>query len=146
NVLRRSLVVIEFALALTLLAGGGIALHSLWNLVHADVGFPTDHLLIFYLPVPDGQLKDAEHINSFYRQILDKIQALAGVESVSVITGTPPYGAGFSLPFQIAGRPDIEDPSARPNTQFGAVTPAFFQTYGIHIDKGRSFTEQDREG
>jgi predicted permease len=146
NVLRRSLVVIEFALALTLLAGGGIALHSLWNLAHADVGFPTDHLLICGLPVPDGQLKGAEQVNSFYRQILDKVQALPGIESASVATGTPPYGAGMGVQFQIAGRPNIDDASAQPGTQFGAATPTYFQTYGIHMDKGRSFTEQDREG
>jgi putative ABC transport system permease protein len=146
NVLRRSLVVIEFALALTLLAGSGIALHSLWNLAHADVGFPTDHLLVCALPVPNGQLKGAEQINSFYRQILDKVQALPGIESASVITGTPPYGAGLNLPFQIAGRPNIDDPSAQPGTQFGAVAATYFQTYGIRLEKGRSLTEEDREG
>jgi len=146
NVLRRSLVVIEFALALTLLAGGGIALHSLWNLAHADVGFPTDHLLIAFLPVPDGQLNGTEQVISFYRQILDKVQALPGIESASVATGTPPYGAGMGVPFQIAGRPTIDDPSAQPGTQFGSVTPSYFQTYGIHMEKGRSFTQQDREG
>jgi len=146
NVLRRSLVVIEFALALTLLAGGGIALHSLWNLAHADVGFPTDHLLVCTLPVPDGQLKGAEQVNSFYRKILEQVQALPGIESASVATGTPPYGAGMGMPFQIAGRPNIDDPSAQPGTQFGSVTPPYFQTYGIHMDKGRTFTEEDREG
>jgi putative ABC transport system permease protein len=146
NTLRRSLVVFEFALALTLLSGGGIALHSLWNLAHADVGFPTDHLLVFALPVPDGQLKGAEQVNSFYRQILGKIQALPGIESASVATGTPPYGAGMGVPFQIAGRANIDDPSAQPGTQFGSVTPAYFETYGIHLHEGRFFTEQDREG
>lgn len=146
NVLRRTLVVVEFALALTLLAGGGIALHSLWNLAHADVGFPTDHLLVFGLPVRDGQLKGADQINSFYREIQEKIQGLAGVKSASVITGTPPYGIGMRLPFQIAGKPAIEDASARPGAEFGAMAPTYFQTYGIHIDRGRAFTEEDREG
>src|SRR5215469_1992 len=146
NTLRRSLVIIEFALALTLLAGGGIALHSLWNLAHADVGFPTDHLLVCGLPVPDGQLKGAEQVNSFYRQILSKIQALPSIESASVATGTPPYGAGMGVPFQIAGRANIDDPSAQPGTQFGSVTPAYFETYGMHLNEGRFLAEQDREG
>lgn len=146
NLLRRSLVVIEFALALTLLAGGGIALHSLWNLAHADVGFPTDHLLMCLLPVPNGQLQGADQINSFYRQILGKVEALPGVESASAATGTPPYGAGMGVPFQIAGRLNIEDSSAQPLTEFGAVTPAYFLSYGIHLDKGRFLGDQDREG
>ena len=49
--LRRTLVMAEFALALSLLAGGGLAIHSLWNVAHVDLGFRTDHLLTFDLPV-----------------------------------------------------------------------------------------------
>jgi len=71
--LRRGLVIVEFALALSLLAGGGLALRSLWNLSHADLGFPADQLLTFFLPVTQGQLKDAVQINTFYRQLLDRI-------------------------------------------------------------------------
>ncbi len=54
--LRRALVIAEFALALSLLAGGGMAIHSLWNVEHVDLGFRTDHLLTFDLPVPTDQL------------------------------------------------------------------------------------------
>jgi putative ABC transport system permease protein len=142
HALRRGLVVVEFALALSLLAGGGLALHSLWNLSHADVGFPTDHLLTFFLPVPDGQLKDAVQINTFYRELLDRIQALPGVTAVSASPGTPP-GGSFGLSFQIAGKPNIEEISARPNANFRAVTPGFFQAFGIRMEQGRTFTEQD---
>lgn len=143
HALRRTLVVLEFALALTLLAGGGLALHSLWNLSHADIGFPTDHLLGFYLPVPQGRLKDAAQINTFYRELLGRIQALPGVMSVSASTGIPPYGAGFGMPFQIAGKPNIEDPSARPSAGFGAMTPGYFQTFQLRMKQGRAFTDQD---
>jgi putative ABC transport system permease protein len=51
--LRRSLVVAEFALALPLLTGAGLAIHSFWNLAHVDLGIRTDHVLGFYLvPLP----------------------------------------------------------------------------------------------
>jgi predicted permease len=145
HALRRALVVVEFALALSLLAGGGLALHSLWNLSRADVGFPTDHLLTFYLPVPDGQLKDAVHINTFYRQLLDRIQALPGITAVSASTGAPP-GGSFGMSFQIAGKPNIEDISARPSARFRAVTPGYFPAFGIRMERGRIFTAQDLEG
>jgi putative ABC transport system permease protein len=146
HALRRGLVIVEFALALTLLAGGGLALHSLWNLSHADIGFPTDHLLGFYLPVPQGQLKDPVQINTFYRQLLERIQSLPGVTAVSASTGIPPYGAGFGMPFQIAGKPTIEDPSAQPVAGFGAVTPGYFQAFQIRMKQGRPLTEQDLAG
>ena len=53
---RRALVVVEFALALTLLAGGGLALHSFWNLTRVDLGVRTERVLTFFLPVPQAAL------------------------------------------------------------------------------------------
>jgi hypothetical protein len=58
--MRRGLVVAEFALALTLLAGGGLAIHSLIKLANVDLGFRSDHLLTFSLPVPHGRLSRNE--------------------------------------------------------------------------------------
>ena len=145
HALRRGLVVVEFALALSLLAGGGLALHSLWNLSRTDLGFPTDHLLTCFLPVPQGQLKDAVQINAFYRQLLDRIQSIPGVTAASVSTGTPPGGA-FPVSFQIAGTPNIEDPSARPSSGFRAATPGYFPSLWDSHGRGRTLTEQDIEG
>ena len=65
--LRRALVAGEFALALSLLAGGGLAVHSLIKLTNVDLGFRTGDLLTFYLPVPEGKLSRPEQINAFYR-------------------------------------------------------------------------------
>jgi putative ABC transport system permease protein len=143
--LRRSLVVAEFALALSLLAGGGLALHSLWNLAHADLGFPADHLFTFRLPVPDGQFKNAEQITIFYRQLLERIRALPGVTAVSASTGMPPFGS-FGMRFQIAGKPNIENDSARPSASFRAVTTDYFRTFGIRMEQGRIFNEHDFAG
>jgi predicted permease len=143
--LRRALVVAEFALALSLLTGGGIALHSLWNVEHEDLGFRTDHLLTFSLPVPETQLAGAEQMNAFYRQLLDRIAALPGVSAASASTGMPLRGARFGMHFQIAGKV-TDDPSKRPGAGFNMVTPEFFQTFGIRMDQGRSLTDQDLAG
>ncbi|MGA8984204.1 MAG: FtsX-like permease family protein, partial [Candidatus Acidiferrales bacterium] len=143
--LRRALVISEFALALSLLAGGGMAIHSLWNVEHVDLGFRTDHLLTFDLPVPTDQLASADQINSFYRQLLERIQALPGVSAASVSTGMPLQGTGFGMPFQIVGK-TVADPSKRPGAGFNMVTPEYFRTFGIHLDQGREFTDQDLAG
>ena len=145
HVLRRSLVVVEFALALSLLSGGGLALHGLWNLAHADLGFPTDHLFTFFLPVPDGQLKNAAQITVFYRQLLERIQALPGVTAASASTGMPP-GVSFGIRFQIAGKPNIENDSPWPSASFRAVSPGYFRAFGIRMEQGRMFTDQDVSG
>ncbi len=53
--IRRSLTVAQFALSLTLLAGAALALRSLWNLNHLDLGLRTDHTFAFYLFRPQSQ-------------------------------------------------------------------------------------------
>jgi putative ABC transport system permease protein len=141
--LRRVLVVGESALALTLLAGAGLAIHSFWNLAHVDLGLRPDHVLTFFLPVPESRPKDAKTITAYYRDILAHIDAVPGVQHVSAETGLPLYGAGFGMPFTLEGGPTYADRSKRPNTAFGMVTPDFFKTFGIQVQSGRSFTDQD---
>jgi putative ABC transport system permease protein len=141
--LRQSLVIGEFALALALLAGAGLAIHSFLNLLRVDLGLRTDHVLTFYLPVPDSRPKDPEKIIAYYKQILFRINAVPGVTSASAMTGLPLFGAGFGMPFTIVGKPAFNDPSLRPGTSFGMVTPDFFQTFGIHLVNGRPFSDQD---
>jgi putative ABC transport system permease protein len=141
--LRRFLVIGEFALAVALLAGAGLAVHSFWNLSRVDVGIRTDHVLTFSLPVPDARSKDPARISAYYRDILAHIDAVPGVSHATVMTGYPLYGAGFGMPFTIAGGPSYADPSQRPGAGFGMVTPDYLATLGAHLIKGRSFNEQD---
>jgi putative ABC transport system permease protein len=141
--LRRILVIGEFALALTLLTGAGLAIHSFWNLTRVDLGVNTTHILTFSLPVPDARPKDPARISAYYQQMLAGIKAVPGVQDAAVSVGLPLEGPGFGMPFTIAGAPDVTDPSQRPNTSFGMVTPGYFSTYGIKVVRGRAFTDQD---
>jgi putative ABC transport system permease protein len=141
--LRRLLVIGEFTLAVALLAGAGLAIHSFWNLTQVDLGVRTDHVLTFSLPVPDARSKDPARISAYYRDILAHIGAVPGVSHATVMTGYPLYGAGFGMPFTIAGGPSYADPSQRPGAGFGMVTPDYLATLGAHLIKGRSLNEQD---
>jgi putative ABC transport system permease protein len=140
---RRMLVVGEFALALALLAGAGLAVHSFWNLSHVDLGIRTDHILTFYLALPDERSKDPAQVSAYYRDILTHIDAVPGVEHTTAMTGMPLYGMGFGMQFTVEGGPVYANPTQRPITVFSMVTPGFFGTYGVHLDRGRIFTEQD---
>ncbi len=141
--LRQALVIGECALALSLLAGAGLAIHSFMNLLNIDLGLRTDHILTYDMPVPDSRPKDPEKIVNYYQQIIDRIQALPGVTSSTVMTGNPLYGPPWNLRFTVAGTADYNDPSARPTVRFGMVSTGFFQTFGVRIVQGRSFNEQD---
>ena len=141
--LRRILVIGEFALALALLAGAGLTIHSFWNLAHVDLGIKTDHLLTFFLPVPETRSKDPDHMTAYYRDILAHIAVVPGVSHATAMTGLPPYGAGFGMPFMLDGGPTYANPSQRPGTGFGMVTPDYFETFGIKLLSGRTFSDQD---
>jgi putative ABC transport system permease protein len=143
--LRRGLVVIEFALALTLLAGAGLVIHSFWKLSRVDLGFRQDHILTFFLPVSNDRFTQPEKINAFYRDLLDRIGTLPGVTAVSASTGMPIIGTNFGMPFNLAGQA-VDDPSSRPGAGFNMVTPEYFRTFGIRMLRGREITAQDVAG
>ncbi|HEX8713158.1 MAG TPA: ABC transporter permease [Terracidiphilus sp.] len=141
--LRQSLVVGEFTLALALLAGAGMAIHSFWNLNHVDLGVRTDHVLTFGLPMNKGMDYTPAQTIAYYQQIVRSIESTAGVESATAATAMPLRGAYFGMPFTIAGQPAFTDPSQRPGSGFGMVSPDYFKTYGVRLVKGRFFTESD---
>jgi putative ABC transport system permease protein len=143
--LRRILVISEFGLALTLLGGAGLAIRSFSNLSHVDLGIRSDHVLTFGMSVADTRFPKPEQIVTFYRQLLEKIQAQPGVTHAAFATGRPTEGTGFGMPFNIVGQPPKEA-GARNGAGFQMVTPDYFQTYGIQVMKGRSFTESDTDG
>ena len=142
NRLRRILVISEFSLALTLLAACGLALHSLWNVTKIDLGIRRDHLLTFFLPASDKRFTHPDEINPYYRQILEKIQAVPGVVNATASTGGPLQGTFGGMYFSVSGKP-VSDPSLRPSSPFQMVTPGYYGTYGIRVVRGRSFTDQD---
>lgn len=141
--LRQALVVGEFTLALALLAGAGLAMHSFWNLTKVDTGVQAEHVLTFGLSLPEGKYTEPEQIVGYYRQMLRSIESATGVQSASVMTGMPLQGTGFGMPFTIEGQPALSDPSQRPTAGFQMVTPDYVKTFGIRLVKGRTFTEND---
>src|SRR5215469_10351818 len=140
--LRKMLIVCEFALALTLLSGAGLALHSLWNLSRVDLGFRAGNLLTFELEPPREEPYQSEHVIAFYREVLDRIKTLPGVVTAEASTGMPLERVPIGMPFSIAGQL-VADPANRPAAAFQMVTPEYYETLGIQIVNGRSFTEQD---
>ena len=139
---RRALVTVEFALALTLLASGGLALKSFWNLTRVDFGIRTEGVLSFQLPVPDKRLTGAEQIRSYYGQMIEKIEAVPGIRKAAAITGIPAGATMFGRRFSIVGQPPL-DPAERPRAAFQMVTPGYTDVVGIRVVKGRSIDERD---
>ncbi len=140
--LRHALVVVEFALAVTLLAGAGLMILSFWNRTRVDLGIRTDHILTFGLPVNNARFSSAAEIDSFYRQLLERLQAVPGVAEASVSSGLPLLGLGAIRAFSVVGQPE-DQRSLRPSVGVRMVTPEFFETFGIRMMQGRTLTDRD---
>jgi predicted permease len=142
--LRRVLVVSEFALALCLLIGAGLAIRSFWKLTNQDLGVRTDHILTFFLNEPPKHFSNIGQISAFYRQINASIAAVPGVEHSSLSANLPDNPA-YTLPFSIAGRP-ASDLGTNPSVGVNLATPEYFETFGVRVDRGRGFTGADLPG
>ncbi len=141
--LRRTLVGGEFALALALLTGAGLTIHSFWNLMRVDLGIQTDHVLSFGLQVPDSRFHKPDQIVGYYRQLLTNIESVAGVSNAAATVGSPLEWPGMGMLFTIAGKSVPADPLQGTGSAFDMVTPGYFRTFGVRILTGRAFTEQD---
>lgn len=142
---QQTLVIVEFALAFTLLISAAFTIHSFINRTHVDLGVRTDHILTFNLPVPQSKLATPSKTTSFYREVLARLGSIPGVSAAAAATGTPLDGTDFDMMFRVVGR-TTADPSLRPEAGFQAVTPGFFQAFGVRVERGRAFTCDDTAG
>ena len=145
--LQSVLVVSEIALALILLSGAGLAVHSFWNLSHIDVGFNTDHLLMALLrpretPGRGGMptIPPAQQIVVQQHQLIDRIRTVPGVADAAIATQMPLHGYD-TFPFSIAGQP--ADSAHRLVADYEAVSPGFFNALGVRLVRGRFLNEGD---
>lgn len=134
--LLRALVVTEFALALTLLATGALALRGFWNLTRIDLGFRTENALSFRLPVPEHRLKDPDQIRAYYQQLIERIKAVPGVSKVAA-------NAGMGTRVSVVGQPQPANPNERRTSNFQMVTREWVDAMGIRMTRGRSLNEYD---
>ena len=134
------LVTAEFALAITLLAGAGMALHSFWKLSRIDLGIRTDHVLLAYLRTPNTEHPTVEQITAEAHQLLEKLRALPGIQNAGFTTNFP-LEDGNSFSFGVAGQPVAD--ANQPVADFEMVTPSYFDAFGIRLIKGRVLNDSD---
>jgi putative ABC transport system permease protein len=142
--LRDVIVGAQLAVAVTLLACAGLLVRSLIAISRIDPGVAVENVLGARLIVPGARYPDAERRTAFYQTLLDRIEALPGVQSAAVTSRLPAGGAGFGLGrvFLREGQPEPPASSDYP-AQWTVVSPDYFRTLGIHLRRGRAFTSQD---
>jgi putative ABC transport system permease protein len=139
--MRRALVVVEFAMALCLMTGAGLAIRSFQNLTNEDLGVRTDRILTFALRPLPHRFSNTAQITAFFRQILASVEAVPGITHAS-ISGNLPDRQAFQLNFSIAGRP-ADQSGSNPMSGLNVISPEYFATFGVRLDRGRAFDERD---
>jgi putative ABC transport system permease protein len=139
---RRLLVVIEVALALVLLAGSGLMLRSLKNMLAIDAGFDGSNVLTLRLTVPEGGMA-RDSLPDFYSQLMERLRVVPGVTNAALGT-CPPLNGGCNL--TLLGFPGQPEPdfAHRPLTAVMWASPDYFATLHIPLKRGRMLTDADR--
>jgi putative ABC transport system permease protein len=140
--LRNGLVVIEMAFALMVLIGAGLLLKSFLRLQQVDPGFQPGNILSMQLSLPELSYSEPSRRDALYRDALQRIRALPGVDSAGAISVLPMSGANSSGSFRIEGRP-VVDGEPIPHGARWSASSDYFETMGIRLIKGRFFDERD---
>jgi putative ABC transport system permease protein len=144
NRVRSFLVASEFALAFMLLIGAGLMIRSFFALQSLDPGFNPRNVLSMQVSVAGSNEAEPARRTVFYRQLLERVRALPGVESASGINHLPLAGDTWGWAFAIEGRPKPR-PGDEPEAVYRIVMPGYFETMRLPVLRGRAIAESDDE-
>jgi putative ABC transport system permease protein len=140
--LRKLLVVGEVALSLALLAGSGLLIKSFMKLQEVDPGFRSEGVLTMRVALPGARYSQPEQIRAFFRDLLERVRQVPGVQSAGATNGLPlggNGGSGTTTPDSNAGPSD----QLYPEADWRFITPGYFETVGTKLIAGRYFDEHD---
>ena len=140
--LRAGLVSSQLALALMLLAGAGLLARSFVALLDVPPGFTADRLLTFTASLPAATYRTGADRAAFFERAASELERLPGVVAVTMTTTLPVAGRGNGAWFNRIDRPWPADqtPPGVPNR---VVRANYFETMGIPVLRGRTFTAHD---
>jgi predicted permease len=137
-------VVIEMALTVVLLVGAGLTIRTLIGLWIVNPGFDPHNVLSFNVGLPSSVASgEATQIRASLRQLTDKIAAVPGVQSVSLMNAALPMGDRYDLNFWIDGQPKPATDSNKPLALWYLVGPDYLKVMKIPLIRGRFLTAQD---
>jgi putative ABC transport system permease protein len=142
--MRFTLVTVQIALTVALLAGSALLLRTLWNLVAVPLGYQSERVVT--MNVTPNLTRYAKGTSGpFFEQLLERIREIPGTAAATMSSAGPPNGvslAGMNFPVdRQRDAPRLVSP-----IRIREVTPGYFQTLGIPILRGRAFAEVDRTG
>ena len=141
---RRGLVVVQIALALTLLVGSGLAARSFQKLAAVDPGFDPVDVLTFGLALAQRDYDSPDSRLNFHRQVVARLGALPGAVEAAAASTVPLGGEVSRSGHSIEGRP-LADGDVPPVFMTKRVSPGYFDALRIELVEGRVFDRLDGE-
>ena len=152
--LRNLLVVTQVALSVVLLIAAGLFLRSLWQARTIDPGFDAEKIVGLPLNINLLRYTRAQG-REFYRQVIERVEAIPGVESASLARIAAVSGNSSVRSLLIEGRAGSDNqfrsegagaaPGNNESVSSNVIGPKYFQTMGIGLLQGRDFNAQDTE-
>ncbi|MEP6834559.1 MAG: ABC transporter permease [Gemmatimonas sp.] len=143
--IQRGLVVVQIAVALSLLTGSSLMLRAFVHLRTQDLGLTPTGVLSAQLTLPRASFPRPEDQSRFFVDVIDRLSAAPGV-TLATAVDAPPVGGGMPfLQFTIQGQPVLEQ-SDLPAANVVSISPNYFKTLAIPFVKGRDFTRRDGPG
>jgi putative ABC transport system permease protein len=140
----RSLVGVEVALAIVLLAGSGLLLRSFADVLRIDPGFAADPVLTVEVALPLTKYDTYDRMAGYYAALLEDLATLPGVDAVGLIQHLPFGGVDWSGSFELEGRGSSEE--AGLYGHYRVASAGYFEAMGIPVLEGRAFDRADRDG
>ena len=139
---RNALVMTEVALALILLICASLLIQSFARLGRVQTGMRTERLFTARIGLPEAAYPRPENIIAFFDQLMPRLRAIPGVESVTAVWPLPLSGSNNVSSFDIEEHPMPE--GQQPDSPMRIVGPDYFKTMGIPVRQGRGFEETDQ--
>jgi len=139
--LSAAIVVAELALAVVLVASGGLLTRSFVGLAEWRPGFEQDHLLTFSMFAPEASYAQAADVARLLGQVEREVGAIPGVTAVASASAGPLFGGRETWEM------DVGDGIApRASVRWFDASPGYFATFGVPIVRGRALAETDVRG
>lgn len=142
EVARRTLVVVQLAFALVLLAGAGLLLRSLQHLLAMPPGFEPANVLTLQVQTAGRRFRDPNATHQFFAAVLEAVRYVPGVSTAGATSQLPLTGDQDVWGVQFESAPPTTVNESREAYRY-AVAPGYFEAMGIPLRQGRLLNAQD---
>jgi predicted permease len=141
----RLLVVAQIALAVLVITAAGVMLRSLQRLASINPGFRAQQTLTAQVSLDRSACAQTEHCAAFFQTLLDRAQALPGIDSAALVDQLPLTGFDSWFVFDAENHPrDAHQLAMQASSRL--VSPGYFQLMDIHLLRGRLLSTADNSG